>query len=405
MEDFNAGGELLDQGTVNWRDTCDGDNSRGDPSCDFFFPTSADDTLNCNCVTVNTPDGPGATDLESGCTEPQPVVCNDGNACTTEECNTVTGECDTTSTVTCDDGNACTTEECNTVTGECDTTSTETCDDGDACTTEECNTVTGECETTSTETCDDGDDCTEDSCDPETGECVFEPLTPEEAPECFPGAAICRTPGFWATHGGEEKNRSINITQAVIDSVGGLNVCGVTIDNTEAGNDTSAIEAMCVAVKGVSERQLVRQLTAAALNCVMSGGDSDCVGGPIEDLFADCNAACVGDPADHSINECIDEIDCFNNGGTFADGNCTFNPGICSDSLVLCDVDNDQCAGGAGDVCVPDPSPTCHEQELCQVDEEGEPIEDGLCFIPPGPAGSSGECNEAKKNDIFVGDY
>jgi hypothetical protein len=219
--------------------------------------------------------------------------------------------------------------------------------------------------------------------------------------------AICRTPGFWATHAGEEKNRSQNITQAVIDSVGGLNVCGVLITNTVELDEFSSTQAMCVAVKGVSERQLVRQLTAAALNCVMSGGDSDCVGGPIEDLYADCNEACLGNASDHSINECIGEIDCFNNGGYWAGDFCIYNPGVCSISDAVCDAEGDgsECTGGVGDVCEPDPQENCHERELCQVDANGDPVEGGLCFVPPGPAGSSGDCNIAKRDDIYVGAY
>ncbi|HEX9852784.1 MAG TPA: hypothetical protein VGA68_07200, partial [Woeseiaceae bacterium] len=290
-------------------------------------------------------------------------------------------------------------DSCNPNTGECEFGPPTVCDDGDACTEDSCNPYTGQCVYTPNYDCDDGDVCTDDSCDPATGECVN-----VDNGTCV-GEAICRTPGFWGAHGGDSKNRSQNITQAVIDEVGGLNVCGVTIDNTDVGSDTSALEAMCVSVKGVSERQLVRQLTAAALNCVMSGGDSDCVGGPIEELFADCNDSCQGFASDRSINECIGEIDCFNNGGFWAGGSCTYNPGACSISGGLCDVDNDTCDGGLGDTCEPDPQESCHEVELCQVDEAGEPIEDGLCFIPPGPAGSSGECNQARKNSTYVGNY
>ncbi|MGK2924642.1 MAG: hypothetical protein ACSLE2_03390, partial [Lysobacterales bacterium] len=91
-------------------------------------------------------------------------------------------------------------------------------------------------------------------------------------------------------------------------------------------------------------------------------------------------------------------IDCFNNGGYWAGGSCTNNPGACSISGGLCDVNNDTCDGGLGDVCEPDPQENCHERELCQ--EEGP-----LCFQPPGPAGSSGECNVARKNSIYVGSY
>jgi hypothetical protein len=145
-------------------------------------------------------------------------------------------------------------------------------------------------------------------------------------------------------------------------------------------------------------------MTAAALNCVMSGGDGACVGGPIEALYAECDAACVGDPSAYSINECIGLIDCFNNGGTIVGDQCIYNPGVCEGSMEgeLCDVDNPECGDLTGDVCVPDPQETCHERELCQVDEEGEPIEDGLCFIPPGPAGSAKDCNVARKNGFFL---
>jgi hypothetical protein len=78
--------------------------------------------------------------------------------------------------------------------------------------------------------------------------------------------------------GVEKGPKSQNITQALIDAAGGLNVCGTTITNTDAGN---------------------------------------CTGVSIQSLQADCNAECVGDPSDRTMGECIDEIDCFNNGGEF----------------------------------------------------------------------------------------
>jgi cysteine-rich repeat protein len=36
-----------------------------------------------------------------------------------------------------------------------------------------------------------------------------------------PSSGICRTPGFWGTHAGVEKTRSVNITEAVIDCANG----------------------------------------------------------------------------------------------------------------------------------------------------------------------------------------
>jgi len=344
---------LVDQANVQVQDSCD-QAGVGGGGCN----------TNLNFVQFT-----AQTDLVDGCIDGTPPDCDDGDVCTTDVCDPIDG--------------------CVNTPGALD------CDDNDVCTTDVCDPIDGCVNTPGALDCDDGDECTIDSCDPIEG-CVH-----EADPACG-GEAICRTPGFWATHAGTEKNRSTNITQEVIDSVGGLNVCGTQITNTVAGNSMSAVEAMCVAVKGDTQRQLVRQLTAAALNCVMSGGDSDCVGGPIEELFADCNDACQGFASDLSMNECIGQIDCFNNGGFWADGHCTFNPGACSLSGGLCDVDDDQCAGGVGDVCEPDPQESCHERELCQVDEFGDPIDDGLCYIPPGPAGSSGECNVAKKNDVYV---
>jgi hypothetical protein len=209
---------------------------------------------------------------------------------------------------------------------------------------------------------------------------------------------ICRTPGFWGTHAGTEKNRSQNITQQVIDKVKGLTVCGQTIDDTAVGSCDSAVEAICVSVKGEGQRQLVRQLTAAALNCVMSSGNADCSGVSIDQLFADCNKVCQGIPvAGLDMDKCKESIDCFNNGGQYKDGFC--QTGTCSDSGKPCSEDK-PCMSNLfmawlnGVSCVPLKG-NCHERELCNEDV-------GLCFEPPGPAGSSGACNQARKNSLYV---
>lgn len=193
-------------------------------------------------------------------------------------------------------------------------------------------------------------------------ECVDEcqqPIVKEDeavcsVPPCF--VEICRTPGFWATHAGTAKQGSTNITQCVINAAGGLFICGNVIDNTSVDCADSAVEAMCVAVKGDSRRQLARQLTAAALNCVMTNGNADCTGVPsVATIFADCNALCASPTADKAaITECIGMIDAFNNG-------------------LLSD---------------------CHERPLCNPDQ-------GLCFDPPGPANPDA-CQAAKKSDCGV---
>jgi hypothetical protein len=149
----------------------------------------------------------------------------------------------------------------------------------------------------------------------------------------------------------------------VIDAAGGcLDICGERITNTCLNDADSAVEAMCVAVEGVSERQLARQLTAAALNCVVSGGGATCSGISIEDLFADCNLVCSssGTSGTRTVQECIDRLDDFNNG------------------LVT----------------------DCHDRTLCNTEVPGlEPICNDQ---PPNPAGSSDECDGAGKNTCTV---
>jgi hypothetical protein len=148
---------------------------------------------------------------------------------------------------------------------------------------------------------------------------------------------------------------------------------------------------MCISVKGETQLQLVRQLTAAALNCVMSGGDGNCTGVSIQDLQADCNAACVGDPSDRTMNECIDEIDCFNNGGDWDGGICTYGTGLCEISGEDCS--DDVGCPGLLDTCVA--FETCHDRDLC-------PDGGDLCIEPPHPASSSKACTAAADNDIYV---
>ena len=185
---------------------------------------------------------------------------------------------------------------------------------------------------------------------------------------CQTTVGICRTPGFWAEHAGTEKKNSVNITQAVISAAPGgcIVVCGEKITNTAVNSANSALEAMCV----TGQLQLPRQLMAAALNCIMTNGSADCTGTGIEDVFQACNAACPASKTavvgGHTI-DCIGAIDCFNNGGEFdpATGACT-------------PVANN-----------------CHDQPLCNQDL-------GLCFEPPGPAGSTSACNQARHNSCAI---
>ncbi|MGV8125770.1 MAG: hypothetical protein ACP5PV_00985 [Methanothrix sp.] len=89
--------------------------------------------------------------------------CDDGNACTTDSCDPLTG-C-SHAAVDCNDNNACTTDTCDPATG-CSHAAMD-CKDNDACTTDSCDPATG-CSHAAVD-CKDNDACTTDTCDPVNG--------------------------------------------------------------------------------------------------------------------------------------------------------------------------------------------------------------------------------------------
>ncbi|MBD3868864.1 MAG: hypothetical protein IFK94_12120 [Acidobacteria bacterium] len=205
----------------------------------------------------------------------------------------------------------------------------------------------------------------------------------------------CRTPGFWGVRAGTG-NDGVNITQAVINAApAGIVVCGETVDNTSLLASGSALEAVCVHPRGEQIHQLARHLTAAALNCVVSGSGMDCDGTSIEALFSSCNSVCMAGTDDEAIQDCGLEIDCWNNGGTLLDtGMCQL--GTCSETGEPCeeDVDCGYNLDGGELTCLPFKD-TCHFEPLVNEDL-------GLFFDPPGPASSSRECNKAIKNETYL---
>jgi hypothetical protein len=333
--------------------TCDDGNACTTESCNTStgvcqttFTQTCNDGNACTTEACNSTSG--------ACETSHTTTCNDNNACTTEACNTTSGTCDTTSTKTCTDNNACTTESCNSSNGACETSHTTTCNDNNACTSESCNSTSGACQTTNTVVCNDNNSCTDDSCNTSTGQCSF-----VDNGTCKP--IICRTPGFWGTHG--------TVTNEVIDAAGGtLTVCGASIKDNPlsctVGSKTSPLEAICVSPLGDIRLQLVRQMTSMALGCEVSGISPDCSGNPgLSDLFSDCTKACLGDPtATRSIGDCESEVDCFNNGG---------------------------CVDPATGLCGTCPSGNCEQRNLPSP------------FNTPG-ADSPQQCNGARKNNCTV---
>jgi hypothetical protein len=275
--------------------------------------------------------------------------------------------------------------------------------DGNACNgTEFCNETTDMCDSQNAPPpCADP---TCEVCDETSGLCV--PISP--LPDvCTPGDEVCRTPGFWGTHADADPDKecSQNITQAVLDVVGSISICGEDICNTLVDDASSAIEAMCVRVQGQPTRQLARQLTAARLNCIISGEvGGACDGISINDVFDACNTRCAGGFVSATLGSdtfnCIDALDCFNNGGVFdlADEICT--TGACATGGAACGPET-PCANLSE--CVPFPS-NCHDAAFPDAFDFPNDLlpSSNECFEKQGPAGSSDECKEANKTACTV---
>ncbi len=102
------------------------------------------------------------------------AACSDGSACTAGDACTSTGKC-AGKLVICDDGNVCTTDSCNASTGAClATASSGACSDGNACTVSDA-CAGGSCVAGTAANCDDANPCSSDSCDTLTGLCAHTP--------------------------------------------------------------------------------------------------------------------------------------------------------------------------------------------------------------------------------------
>jgi len=291
----------------------------------------------------------------------------DGNVCTDDVCDGA-GDCDhNPNTDPCDDGLFCTTGDACSA-GACGGLPLD-CSDSIECTDDSCNEGSNACvNAPNNGNCEDGDLCTADICSIQAAGCEFEFTCTTD---------ICRSPGYWATHSGYEKlPKSINVAQLVLDAAGPLEVCGQMISATSNGGIpyvdglglSSDLEGLCMRARGVPQRRLYRHLTAAALNCAISGGDCDAILGKYVDVsFTECSDLCAGNPAPDapSLGECVENLDCFNNGGQMIDGS-----------------------------CVEDLPGNCHETPLCN---------EGLGVCPKStPASSPKACQEARFNNCTI---
>jgi hypothetical protein len=132
----------------------------------------------------------------TGCSfTPNDDACDDGSACTSGD-HCAGGWCVPAAITACDDDNPCTDDGCDPIGGCQHVPNAAPCDDGNACTTGDL-CAAGACVGGPALTCLDGNGCTDDACAPATG-CVYTPNTAgcddgdacSTADQCSGGACV-----------------------------------------------------------------------------------------------------------------------------------------------------------------------------------------------------------------------
>ena len=322
---------------------------------------------------VNDPDGPPVSFApgDACATAPDGTLCDDGNACTTNDA-CVNGACVGGAALVCDDGNVCTDDSCDPVQGCRFLENSVPCDDGNACTTND-TCAGGACVGGAPPNCDDGNGCTDDSCDAVQGcrhvnntnpcndgdacttndTCLGGTCVGGAPPSCDDGN-ICTTDACDPAVGCTHTNNNVICNDG--DACTGNDVCldgacGGTPINCDDGNVCT--DDSCDPATGC--RHLNNTNPCDDSHACTSG--DVCAGG-----------ICGGTPIPGCI-ECTTSSQCNDGNGCTTDfcqgGVCVFvnNTDPCDDGNAC--TTNDICAGGA---CVGGPPPDCNDGNGCTDD-------------------------------------
>ena len=155
-----AGTPCLDGNACNGDETCDGSGT-----CRPGTAPTVDDGNPCTVDNCDPATGVHHTPAAAG------TPCPDGNACNGDETCDGSGTCRPGTPPTLDDGNPCTMDTCDPVTGMHHTPAATgtSCSDGNACDGDEKCDAAGHCQPGPPPQVDDGNPCTVDTCDPSTG--------------------------------------------------------------------------------------------------------------------------------------------------------------------------------------------------------------------------------------------
>ncbi|HEY2408269.1 MAG TPA: right-handed parallel beta-helix repeat-containing protein [Polyangiaceae bacterium] len=266
----------------------------------------------------------------AGCTSA--AQCDDSNVCTTDSCDTGTGQCGhaavsgcCTSAAQCDDSNVCTTDSCNTATGQCGHAavaacclSAQDCDDTNPCTTDACNSTTHQCSHGAVTgccqqdaTCNDGNACTSDFCNLTTHQCSASSIS-----------GCCNQNG---------------------DCSGGSTCTTVSCDTNAHACVSSVIAGCCSNDAACND-----QNACTVDSCNVATGA--CTNAPVAGcclLDGDCNDSdpCTADSCNPGTHVCA-------HAGV---SGCCVNDGTCADSdsctIDSCDLGKNQCTHTADPAC------------------------------------------------------
>ncbi len=155
-----AGTLCLDANVCNGGETCDGAGA-----CQAGTPLVLDDANTCTADTCDPTLGVSHTPVAAG------TDCSDADQCNGSEACDAAGTCTAGTPPTTDDGNPCTADACDPVTGVSHTAlaAGTTCADADQCNGAETCNGAGACTSGTPPAVDDGNPCTVDACDPVTG--------------------------------------------------------------------------------------------------------------------------------------------------------------------------------------------------------------------------------------------
>jgi hypothetical protein len=235
------------------------------------------------------------------------IICNDGNLCTDDSCNAVTGCVFTPNTATCNDGNACTSaDHCSG--GACIGTLV-TCNDANPCTDDSCNTTTGCVFTPNTAICDDGNACTTgDQCS--GGHCVpGGPTNCDDANPCTDDSCLQTTGCVHANNTApcDDNNVCTGTVTSADTCSGGTCVPGAAVSCDDGSNCTTDV---CVNPTGCMHSSACGTGLCVANNCCFPatctdlhaecGTPSDGCGGTV-----DCSATCPNDGTCNPALQCL----------------------------------------------------------------------------------------------------